>query len=342
MQCEYIFKKGISKGKACEKKALHFNMCTQHRPNASSEFSVILKKLKKICDDWSNLKTKEDEILIQISGVPFPIPKIVDTLDYNGQSIAIPQIILNKWILSNRIGKGGFGMVYECFTIQKPYDKCAVKVEPSFSKGLCMEMQFYNNYSFLDCIPRKIETGVYKTIKYAVLEKLNPFTFTFEKIPDILDCLKAFANIKRVHGDVKIGNIMQRICDNKIVLIDFGLSRKITDFEPNSKNISGTLIYMSVNAHKGILSYKNDLESLAFCILQMCNPLPWTDTKIQDIFKVLEMKESFIGDFFSKNNKILKTYAILQHDIVYNFISDIFSLKNNYPNYDKLKTYFMK
>lgn len=327
-------------------------------------FSVTLKQLQFICDKWDNRKKitiKLEKLLpfsqsktqtihytnnfsphmVQINGLPFLVPKVQDTIKYKDkQEINVPQQFDRRWVLGKNLGKGGFGSVYECFDIHDYSKELAIKLEHQTSKGLFCEIQFYNHiemkYSSLKIIPKKYAHGIYHGIRYIVIEKLYKFKFNINRISEIIKGLEIFSKLNRTHGDIKFSNIMQRK-NQELVFIDFGLCWNISEF-PNWKYISGTLVYMSLNAHYGIASYKNDLESFMYSFLEIFHELPWGNQNINNIRKIILMKKDFILKLKIQDHKTMTDFYLLKFPRIYNFIMKIIDIsKYEYPNYKLIK-----
>lgn len=318
------------------------------RPNFKI-YKNLLTKCSELDDKRSfekaNIKKKNNNSgLLQISGLPRAVPKINDVVVYDDKQVKIPQQI-NNWILGKKLGNGGFGIVYECINI---YDKktYAIKVEHQLSGGLYVENKFYNSVRKFNNkhIPTVYDGGVFQKIRYMVIDKLYPFKFTPDRIPEIIEALQSFASMNRSHGDVKFDNMMQRET-GELVLIDFGLSWQIKPsiFDVDPKHISGTMVFMSLYTHEGIVTYRNDLESLIYCILEIINKLPWDKKKFtfEDIHEVYHLKLDFLNKIMTKDDETLKYFDLYELPKIYNFIFEVMQLnKHEYPNYNLLKSFF--
>ena len=108
-----------------------------------------------------------------------------------------------------------------------------------------------------------------------------------------------------IHRDLKPDNFMTGYykIDNKIYLIDFGLSKKYYSVSKKRHikfkcgyNLVGTARYCSRNAHNGYeLSRRDDIESLGYCLIYFLKGrLPWQGLKvkrIEDQFKKISEKK---------------------------------------------------
>lgn len=145
-------------------------------------------------------------------------------------------------------------------------------------------------------IPNLITHGKVDGYNYMVLEYLGPSvgmlfkhhgkTFELPTLSELgvrlLQILRSLYEQNVVHCDLKPENI---VVGNKnsaeIYLLDFGLANILPDadelqvpFKLNS--VIGSLQYISTGGHQGIISFKNDIESLAYVLIHlMKGELPW-------------------------------------------------------------------
>lgn len=356
MGCNYIYKKGKNKGETCEKIEFFNNMCKRHfklynntlkdkfcieiKNSNNSELTkttntikISLDKMKELNNKWfdeiyknefiHNLKKNiilNDDYYINVSGLNKKIPHQID-----------------KWILSKKIGSGGFGVVFECFDINNLTEPKAIKIESRYSDGLYSELNFYKLFKFNKYIPKIYQSGVTDSFRYVVLEKLYKIKILSQRdIPNIIRGLESFANIERIHGDIKLENIMTRK-NGDIVFIDFGLSWRISK-NFNIKNKSGTLAFMSINAHLGYSSYRNDLESLCYMIMDRLYNLPWRCRRQNSI---LRLKQEFLNNFKIREKTLILTYKLDELPILYKFIYEVINIHPfAKPNYQKLINIF--
>jgi len=92
--------------------------------------------------------------------------------------------------------------------------------------------------------------------------------------------------------------------NNRVVLIDFGLSEKYRENDGSHKTIwrlgfQGTPLFGSIKALQGYSqSRRDDLSSLGFTILQMINPenskVPWATVEPNDLKGFLREKCRFL------------------------------------------------
>jgi len=102
----------------------------------------------------------------------------------------------------------------------------------------------------------------------------------------LLDTLKRLHGFWFIHRDIKPDNFLMGLSakTNQLYMIDFGLSKRYRkrktgahiSFE-TGKSLTGTVRYLSVNAHRGYeLSRRDDLEAIGHMILYFFKGwLPW-------------------------------------------------------------------
>lgn len=115
---------------------------------------------------------------------------------------------------------------------------------------------------------------------------------------DLVNLLEELHGENIVHGDIKPDNITIGL-DNqtKLYLIDFGLAYTIgtTGSKPEQiKYVVGTFDYLSLGAHQAIVSFKNDLQSLAIMMVHLLyNKLPWNTDRSNNYKKTFDLKKKF-------------------------------------------------
>lgn len=364
MQCNYVFKKGKNKGEFCNKKALEINKCRQH--------CKILKNLsnhslKSICYEWnknkyinpiSNRKIKStgkvykdlvrkcanfnfdlEELALSKKTVLFSTKKRtkeninVRKLIYNRKKYDIPNKI-KSWILQKILDTGGFGVIYNCIhETELENDKYVIKIEAKESYGLKNEFNFYNKYKNVSVYFSKVyDMGTTKELRYIVFEKLYKLNLGHNVFSEIITAISVLAQYNFSHCDIKFDNVMMRK-NGQIVLNDMGMITKLN----STINNGGTPLYISLNAYNSNHYLKNDLESFAYCILELVNKLPWedyykgTNTSFK---KVQELKKQIIIDILSNGKWSEKYFNLKTYLKIKLFCKYVFNLKNNdIPDY---------
>lgn len=360
--CNYMFKKGKNIGLKCSRKSIYNNLCKQHiiiyynkwlknklvdpftnKPINSTLFNIF-NNLKintrnhnniDLINMCFNFKINEDKPLIKIKNFNKLVYKVSENISNYNSIEHIPQTIGN-WVLNKKIGSGGFGVIYDAYNIANTNKLFAIKIEHKLSPGLYNETKIYNIMYKNKYIPILYDYGIYKNLRFIVIEKLYKFNFSYEHFNEIINGIESFSKFNISHGDIKLENIMQRK-SGEIVFIDFGLSKIIKQCK--SKNISGTLLYMSLNAHIGLITNKNDIESLLYCLLQFQNKLPWDNNKFcnENLEHVFFVKLKFYEDIMKNNKQLVKKFKLNKNKKLYLFLKNVIYSENmDYLNIKKI------
>lgn len=312
---------------------------------------IKFKKFQEICENWQDnailnpskyLQVKHDKIYqkvfkncnVNICGSNY------FSISFGGETIDVPNKI-KDWTLVRVLGQGGFGLVIECYHATNRETLYAMKLEHVSSEGLPLEMEFYHDNHKNKYIPKYFDSGIVnEKIRYLVIEKLFPVKFTDKTIQEIISGLESFAKVNKTHGDIKLPNIMQRK-NKEVVFVDFGLSLYI---EPkkiviDKYNIAGTPYFMSVTSHKGIVTYRNDLESLVYILLDSIHTLPWY--RIHKNNSILQNKIKFIELFLSQDDVVMDKFKMYDNPGLFFFAKNVFTLAvHEFPDYTLLKSFF--
>uniref|UniRef100_A0A915LV47 Protein kinase domain-containing protein n=1 Tax=Meloidogyne javanica TaxID=6303 RepID=A0A915LV47_MELJA len=204
-------------------------------------------------------------------------------------------ILKQQFVIGKEIGQGGFGRIYE--GIEKTTKKSvAVKMEPQGNGPLFTEMHVYMRVLKVDMLeewkrlkglkflglPHYISSGSFTyentEIRFLVIPK---FAISLESIREskpgnVFTFNETMLIAKTILYKSKTGSDLSRV-----VLIDFGLARKLPDeiIEKENKKQAhnGTPLFTSCDAHRGCLpSFRGDLEILIHNMLYwIIGSLPW-------------------------------------------------------------------
>ncbi|KAF7637453.1 Protein kinase domain-containing protein [Meloidogyne graminicola] len=280
-------------------------------------------------------------------------------------------ILRQQFVVGKEIGQGGFGRIYE--GIEKSTKKSvAIKMEPQGNGPLFTEMHVYMRILKVDMLedwkrlkglkfiglPQYISSGSFTyentEIRFLVIPK---FAISLESIREskpgnifsvnetmciaktILYSLAYLHDQNYVHGDVKASNLMLESKTgydlSHVVLIDFGLARKLPDeiIEKENKKQAhnGTPLFTSCDAHRGCLpSFRGDFEILIHNMLYwICGSLPWQDCT-NDLEKVFQQKKAFISNAKKEIIKLIPEKKVALS------IANLYSLSSKMAFIDKI------
>jgi serine/threonine protein kinase len=203
-----------------------------------------------------------------------------------------------EWLL----GKGSFGEVWQVID-KKTKRKMAFKIETKKDSNKAMLRDEYKIYLNLinggvkEGIPKIYEflqTPMYNILVMELLDKSvekifteydNKFTLSTVLLLGInmIKLLENVHNAGYIHRDIKPNNFMVSAENNKLYIMDFGLSKKyrLQDNKHISlktgKSITGTPRYVSANVHMGLEpSRRDDLISVGYMLIYFIKgKLPW-------------------------------------------------------------------
>ena len=242
----------------------------------------------------------------------------------------IDRIILNKYKILQKIGKGSFGNIYlsKESNVNEYY---AIKLENKNTSPNLLE----NEASMLlhvNC-PRSPAVKIFGcTTNYNILimELLGKslediFENVLEKKNMSLRCvcnlgiqmieiLEFIHNKNVIHRDIKPDNFLMSNGSNKyLYLLDYGLAKKYRETNKSKhfplmqgKKLTGTARYASVNALNGVTqSRRDDLESVGYVLLYFLKgKLPWQGLMIKNkeerYNRIMEIKRDIKSDELCK------------------------------------------
>ena len=229
------------------------------------------------------------------------------------------RIILKKYRIIKRIGKGSFGSVFLGKNIQQN-DFVAIKIESKNQTDTILERETYILYSLKGFgIPEVITYG--QNIKYNILiqellgKSLDKIFFEKNRKFSMKDCcmlgiqildrLEFIHSKYIIHRDIKADNFLIGLKNKSIIyIIDFGLAKQYKSKKTGkhvkyviNKKWSGTSRFASANTLRGVEpSRRDDLESFCYLMLYlMKGSLPWDnineETEINEILIIYKMKQ---------------------------------------------------
>ena len=248
------------------------------------------------------------------------------------------KIILKKYKIIKRIGKGSFGSVYLGKYISKN-DYVAIKFESKNQNDTILEREAYILYSLKGFgIPEVISYG--QNLKYNILvqellgksidklfhEKKRKFSMKDCCMIgiQILDRLEFIHSKYIIHRDIKADNFLIGLKNNKIIyIIDFGLAKQYRSRKTGkhvkytiNKKWSGTSRFASANTLRGVEpSRRDDLESFCYLLLYlMKGSLPWDqineESEINEILIIYKMKQYMTAEMLFRDlpSQMVKFY----------------------------------
>ena len=231
----------------------------------------------------------------------------------------INKIILKKYKVLKRIGKGSFGSVYLGKNIQKN-DYIAIKLESRNQNDTILQKETYILYSLKGFgIPEVISYG--QNLKYNILiqellgKSIDKLFFERNRKFSLKDCcmigiqildrLEYIHSKYIIHRDIKADNFLIGLKNKSIIyIIDFGLAKQYRSKKTGkhvkytiNKKWSGTSRFASANTLRGVEpSRRDDLESFCYLLLYlMKGSLPWDyineESEINEILIIYKMKQ---------------------------------------------------
>lgn len=227
------------------------------------------------------------------------------------------ELINNKYLISEKIGAGSFGVIYKGKNIRTS-ENVAIKIEPikNNTKLLKNESTVYQYLSNTYGVPTVKWFGKDKRNYYMVINLLGEslqnivenrgnlsLKLTLHYGLQMLFLLQKIHEKSIIHRDVKPDNFLLGLKENKnqLHIIDFGFCKSYIINENHiplkkTHNVIGSLTYASINSHNCIeLSRRDDLESLAYVLLYLYfGGLKWQVESNNNVIK--NMKNNIIQD----------------------------------------------
>ena len=248
-------------------------------------------------------------------------------------------ILRNRYKIIKLLGSGSFGTTYLAKDLDLPENAlCVVK---SLRQGENQEelqdfTKFFNRegkalYSLgNDCnqIPRLFahfeeEGKFYVVLEYIDGHDLSQEIFssnklsearTIELLKEILEVLTIVHDKNIIHRDIKAQNLMRRKSDGKIVLIDFGAVKEISQLKVNPDEgtrsvVLGTNGYMPIEQSHGYPKLSSDVYAVGMLgIYALTGVRPQQLPKDPDTFEVIwQDKVSVSPNFASVLDKMVRS-----------------------------------
>lgn len=197
------------------------------------------------------------------------------------QSVPTTGTRLNKYILTEEIGRGGHGIVYRAYHEENVSEAVAVKIIENSGNidSLLIEPELLSRLNHPNIIRLKdffIHAGklvlVTEYIDGIDLQSYlsNRGKLTAEEVGKFLtqmaDALNHAHTNNIIHRDIKLSNVLftGEAQNPRFVLVDFGISR-MTEGIQTVKRVAGTYYYMAPEQLRGRPCEQSDLWSLGVC-----------------------------------------------------------------------------
>jgi len=220
-------------------------------------------------------------------------------------------LIENKYDFLGELGRGAFAIVYKARN-KRTNALVAIKkgTDPTEMKLLQNEIELYSYLKGGKGIPTVLWHGIENDNYYMVITLLGQSltNYTCKQSTMNIDAIvklgkQMIQRISYIHGklllhrDVKPDNFLfERDNDDKIYLIDFGLSKFYMQEEchipfRDDRSLLGSLNYVSINVHDGIEpSRRDDLESIVYIMYYLWNGcVEWDDFTVEQYSNYADM-----------------------------------------------------
>ena len=274
----------------------------------------------------------------------------------------INELLLSKYKLLKKIGKGSFGNIYLCKDINTN-EFFAAKLENKEGINILeKEHKIMKNIN-INKIPYIKEYGSNNLYNILIMQLLGKsLEQIFEKILhkekmslhcvcnialQIIDILEQIHIKNYIHRDIKPSNFLfgNNSSNNTIIyLIDFGLAKKYREDNSNKhhemkkgKKLIGTARFSSINAMEGLSqSRRDDLESFGYMLIYFLKgKLPWQN------FMIKNKEERYNKIKQKKKNIDINELCSDCPDEIAQYITYVKNLKyEEEPNYIYIKNLF--
>ena len=212
------------------------------------------------------------------------------------------KLLRNRYRVLNLLGEGGFSKTYAAVDVDRLDAPCVIKqffpqVQGTKSRAKAAQLFREEAFRLYDLgenhqqIPRLLAFFEQGSSLYLVqeliegqtlLDELDNSIFDEDKIrkilTDLLPVLDFIHNNQVIHRDIKPENIIRRNSDGKLVLIDFGGAKQVTQTSlARQATVLYTIGYAPAEQMAGFVFPASDLYALGVtCVrlLTQCLPLP--------------------------------------------------------------------
>ena len=272
--------------------------------------------------------------------------------EYEEEKEITSTLFFHKYHCIEKISEGSFGKIYKAEYNKKYY---ALKFEKKENKynTLNNEAQILK-YIQGPHIPKIIQYGYSGKYNIIVMESLGKnleqIISKYKRLSikticilliQMISILEYIHSKNIIHRDIKPENFAmgKDINEKYVYLLDFGLAKTFYSYHRkiNTKILTGTPIYASINSLKGFdQSRRDDLEGLSYVIMYLLKGnLPWNEIKAKDKYdrykKILKQKIEINISDFCKN---------LPFEFEYFFNYCRILKYEQKPNYEKLRQLF--
>ncbi len=213
------------------------------------------------------------------------------------------KFLRNRYRVLKLLGEGGFSKTYAAVDVDRLDAPCVIKqffpqVQGTKSRAKAAQLFREEAFRLYDLgenhwqIPRLLAFFEQGSSLYLVqeliegqtlLDELNDFTFDEERIrgilTDLLPVLDFIHSNKVIHRDIKPENIIRRQSDGKLVLIDFGGAKQVTQTSlARQATVLYTIGYAPAEQMAGFVFPASDLYALGVtCVRLLTKCLPFPD-----------------------------------------------------------------
>ncbi len=259
----------------------------EHQFPCASWLPVICQNPVEVPLDWQSLHGQTDE------PTGNSLASGVETIALAEKTRSLPPRIHSSSLLVGRykilqpLGSGGFGQTFIAQDLHLPgHPRCVVKqFKPQLTDFVALQkarklfereaevLQKLGNY---DQIPRLLAHFAEQQEFYLVEEWIAGHTLEQEMqhplpekevialLQDLLKLLEFVHQQNVIHRDIKPANVMRRELDKKLVLIDFGAVKQVSQTSPNLENatIIGSAGYMAPEQRAGNPIFGSDIYAV--------------------------------------------------------------------------------